>query len=129
MWEALDSHQEQLSSELNDVVRRTSQESPLLAAGPGEGWTQHGQREKFQTTSWETMRSESHLQISLNSVCVLCQKHDGLPYLGNWQSDIHCVARPNDPGLLTEQSAFSAFRGSLPPAPGVLLYVQLPSVW
>lgn len=45
MWEALGSHQNQFSSEKNNVVKRTGQDSPPLATGPVEGWTPHGRRE------------------------------------------------------------------------------------
>lgn len=45
MWEALGSHQNRFSSEKNNVVKRTGQDSPPLATGPAGGWTPRGQRE------------------------------------------------------------------------------------
>lgn len=45
MWEALGSHQNRFSSEKNNVVKRTGQDSAPLATGPAGGWTPRGRRE------------------------------------------------------------------------------------
>lgn len=42
--EVVGSHQHQFSPKKNSVVQRAGQNALQWAAGPGEGWTAHGQR-------------------------------------------------------------------------------------